>query len=190
MTGTEGLRITGSHNVVEGNYVSGCDYGIRVMCGEFTGSALTKSYVPDVKQKKTIATYPQVKDLTLRDNLVVGVRGADLEIGFAYKKHWPESQMVLLPEKCTIQNNRFIRQNGGDSVIGAIPEKNAPLDRFAFQPNTYTDNLLVGGRNKFAPSASGFKMQALPEGWSEKQETGKFKPLGPKDVGPDWMRAR
>jgi len=117
--GAYGLRMSGQHNIVQGNYVSGCDYGIRVACGEFIEGNLTNSYRPDIKGRgkgMVVATYPQVKDLTLTGNTIVGSIGPDLEMGSSYKKHWPESQQVLLPEECVIKNNRFVRAKGGASV--------------------------------------------------------------------------
>ena len=99
--GAQGLRMSGRNNVVRGNFVSGCGYGIRVACGEFIASALTPSYVPDVKPngRKTadvrIPTYPQVQKLTLSDNVMVGISGPDLEVGSSYKNHWPESQALI-----------------------------------------------------------------------------------------------
>ena len=191
--GAYGLRMSGAHNVVQGNYVSGCDYGIRMSCGEYTATHLTSSYEPDIKRrakKGIIATYPQVKDLSLSDNVMVGISGPDLEIGSAYKKHWPKSQEVLIPEGCVIKNNRFVRPKGGESVVGVIPDTNPPLDRFKFKPNEYLENLLVGGKNGFAPAKDGFKLQPYSTGGAEAEELQKFKPLTPADVGPDWVRAR
>ena len=188
-----GLRMSGRDNVVQGNYVSGCDYGIRVSCGEFIADALTASYVPDVKPngRRTaqvrIPTYPQVRRLTLADNVVVGTSGADLEIGSDYKKHWPESQQVLLPEDCLIRHNRFVRPNGGASVFITAAETAPPLNRFAFQPNRYVANVLVGAK---AAAAEGFAAEALPAEWSEAQERSALRPLTPRDVGPDWVIAR
>ena len=193
LAGAHGLRMSGEHNIVQGNYVSRCDYGIRVSCGELIDSDLTGSYEPHSKRKAErgmIATYPQVKDLTLSDNVTVGISGADLEIGSAYKKHWPKSQQVLIPEECLIKNNRFVRPKGGDSVVGTIPDSSPPLDRFKFKPNQYLGNLLIGGRNAFASAAKGFQVQHYPGGWSAAQEAIKFKPLTPADVGPEWVRAR
>ncbi len=193
----EGLRMSGLHNTVAGNYVSDCDFGIRVSCGEYVAQALTTDYEPKLKDgakgKTTrdgvIATYPPVKDLTLRDNIMVGIRGADLEIGFGYKKHWPQAQLVLLPEDCLIQGNRFVRPRGGDSVIGTMPETEPPLDQLRFLPNRYEGNVLVGGENIFAPAAAGCRSEPLPTAWTEAAELAAFKVLGPAEVGPAWVMA-
>lgn len=193
--GAQGLRMSGQHNTVQGNYVSGCEYGIRVSCGEYIEKAITPSYKPDNKEKGKknqvvrVPTYPQNRDLTLADNVVVSSTGPDLEIGFGYKNHWPESQQILMPEECLIKNNRFMRPKGGQSVIGIIPDTSPPLDHFKFKPNQYVSNILMGGTNAYEPSATGFKQLAIPPNWSEKREPLATKPLTSADVGPDWVIA-
>lgn len=200
LPGAEGLRMSGQHNVVQGNYVSHCGYGIKISAGEFTGDDLTGRYKPDVKAEHgvklkkqhaqlIIPTYPQVRDLTLTGNILVANTEADLEMGSDYKKHWPESQQVLLPENCLIQRNRFVRPQGGASVVVTTPDNSAPLDRFKFQPNHYADNILLGGKNTFAPAASGFTTAGIPAGWTEAAEMRDLQPLRPGDVGPAWIIA-
>ncbi len=195
IAGAQGLRMSGRDNVVRGNFVSGCSYGIRVACGEFIADALTPSYVPDVKPngRKTadvrIPTYPQVKNLKLSDNVMVGISGPDLEVGSSYKNHWPESQQILLPEGCLIENNRFVRSQGGDSVLVTLAETTAPLDRFAFKPNTYRRNLLVGSGTVASAAQAGFATTAIAPDWSEANELAAFKPLAAEDVGPPWVIA-
>jgi poly(beta-D-mannuronate) lyase len=195
IAGAQGLRMSGRNNVVRGNFVSGCGYGIRVACGEFIASALTPSYVPDVKPngRKTadvrIPTYPQVKNLTLSDNVLVGISGPDLEVGSSYKNHWPESQQILLPEGCVIENNRFVRSQGGASVLVTVAETAAPLGRFTFKPNTYRGNFLVGSGRVAGAAQPGFASMAIPADWSEANERAAFKPLTAEDVGPEWVIA-
>ena len=195
LDGAHGLRMSGRDNLVQGNFGSGCDYGIRVACGEFIADSLTAGYTPDVKPngRKTaqvrIPTYPQVVRLTLSDNTIVGSTGPDLEIGSDYKKHWPESQQVLLPEDCLIKNNRFVRPQGGASVLVTTADPHPPLDRFLFKPNHYIGNVLIGAKNTSSAAADGFVSQALPAGWSEAQEQSSLKPLTAKDVGPAWVIA-
>ena len=195
-SGTQGLRMSGLHNTVQGNYVSGCDYGIRVSTGEYIAGALTADYEPKLKTvngqttaEGRMATYAQVKDLTLRDNVVVGTKGADLEVGFDYQRHWPHEQMVLLPENSVIKNNRFVRPHGGDSIIGTTPETKPPFDQFHFAPNRYEGNRLIGGQNAFAPAAEGSRTEPLPAGWSEASERAGFTALTSADVGPAWVLA-
>ncbi len=193
--GAHGLRMSGRENVVQGNFISGCDYGIRVACGEYITEALTPSYTPDVKpnSKRTaqvrIPTYPQVRKLTLADNVLVGISGPDLEIGSSYKGHWPESQQVLLPEECLIKNNRFVRPQDGASVLVTVAERTPPLDRFVFKPNVYSGNVLVGTGSVAAAAREGFATQTWPVGWTEVQESAALKPRTAEDVGPAWIVA-
>ncbi len=196
LAGAQGLRMSGLSNTVRGNYVSGTESGIRVSTGEYVASALTAGYEPKIKAgakskdnaEGRIATYPQVKDLALSDNVTVGISGADLEIGFSYKRHWPEAQMVLLPENCLIKNNRFIRPGGGDSIIGTAPETAPPLSKFQFVPNRYEGNRLIGGKSAFALADAGSVAEPLPTGWSEATELAAFKILTASDVGPAWVQ--
>jgi poly(beta-D-mannuronate) lyase len=197
VAGAQGLRMSGLDNTVEGNYVSGCDWGIKVSAGEYTESALTPDYKPTVKAtggkgkgaEKRIAKYPQVKDLKLIGNVSVNNVGPDLELGFAYKRHWPEQQMVLLPEDCLIKDNQFIRPKGGESVVGVVPESGPPLDQLKFAPNRYEGNTLLGGTVAYAPAAAGFKIESMPSGWKEEKAMVGFKPLTPDEVGPPWVVA-
>ena len=131
-----------------------------------------------------------MKFLTLTDNVTIGISEADLEMGSSYKKHWPASQQILLPEECLIKNNRFVRPQGGDSVIGTIPDTSAPLDRFQFKANRYLGNRIVGGKNAFIPSSEGFEIQAYPAGWPAIRESITLKVLTPADVGPEWVRIK
>jgi len=194
--GARGFRMSGEHNLVQGNFAAGCEYGIEVSCGEYIASHLTADYQPNLKTKgvkkegSSVPTYPQNKDVTIIDNVMVGHTGPDLAIGSSYKSHWPESQQVLLPEECIIKNNRFVRPKGGESVIGTIPDTSPPLDQFKFKPNQYVGNLLIGGTCSFAPAAGGFKSEPISAGWSETREIAKLKPLTPLEVGPDWAHGR
>ena len=199
VAGAGGLRMSGLNNTVQSNYVSGCETGIRLQTGEYTESALTPGYQPNMKEKKSkkgeeggeanVAKYPPVKDLLLADNVCANNTGADLEIGFGYKKHWPENQLVLLPQSCRIQNNRFIRPKGGDSIIGAVADTTPPLDKLNLAPNTYENNSLLGGACAYPPAEAGFKKESVPAGWTEDSELASHKPLTPEDVGPTWVIA-
>ncbi|NCZ96200.1 hypothetical protein EBZ02_03400 [bacterium] len=197
VAGAGGLRMSGFNNTVEGNYVSGCDWGIRIQTGEYTQSALTGSYEPNLKKggKKqegdevNVAKYPPVKDLLLTGNTCANNTGADLEVGFGYKKHWPENQLVLLPENCRIKNNRFIRPTGGESIIGTVADTAPPLDKLNLAPNQYENNVLLGGTCAYPPAEAGLKKEPLPSGWTEASELGNKKPLTPEEVGPAWVVA-
>ena len=191
VAGAEGIRMSGSHNLIQSNFISGCGYGIAVSSGEYWDKPLTPAYVVNDRDGRTPnkSRYPQNKYVTISQNVTVGNSGPDLDIGVEeYKKHWPENQNVLIPEECVIENNRFYRPNGGISVIGKIPESNPPLDRLTFKPNTYADNTILGGKNTFAPASVGFKETPIPPGWSEGQVTAGFKPLTAAEVGPEWLK--
>ncbi len=195
-TGAQGLRMSGLHNTVTENFVSGCDFGIRVSTGEFIDRALTPSYEPKQKNASGVvsaegvmATYPQVRHLLLADNVAVGNKGADLEVGFNYQRRWPTEQMVLLPEACVIRNNRFVRPQGGDSIIGTTPPAEPPFNEFRFEPNRYEGNRLVGGRNAYAPADAGSVTEPLPADWNERAELARFTVLSATDVGPAWIVA-
>ena len=196
--GAQGLRMSGFDNNVEGNYVSGCDWGIRIQTGEYIESALTSGYQANMKEKKSkkgegsevnVAKYPPVQNLVLARNVSVNNTGADLEVGFSYKKHWPENQLVLLPENCQIKDNRFIRSARGESVIGSLQDTQPPLDKIKLSPNHYENNLLLGGTCAYAPAKSGCKEESIPSVWSVEQELANWKVLKPEDVGPDWVVA-
>jgi poly(beta-D-mannuronate) lyase len=199
VSGAQGLRMSGLNNTVENNFISGCDWGIRIQTGEYNESALTSGYQPNLKEKKSkkgqegvevnVAKYPPVRDLSLANNVSANNTGADLEIGFAYKRSWPENQLVLLPENCQIKNNRFIRPAGGESIIGASQDTTPPLDKIKLSPNHYENNMLLGGSCAYPPAESGCKTEALPSGWTEESELGQRKPLTPEAVGPAWVIA-
>lgn len=194
--GAHGLRMSGGNHIVQGNYVSGCDYGIRVSAGEFTAHALTPDYSPKEKSNaKTaknangiVTAYPQSKKLTLANNVVVACDGPDLELGSDYKKHWPQEQMVLLPSDCDISGNRFVRPKGGVSVEIAAPESQFASLTAKSLANRFRSNVVVGGKLK-GVAGSGFKLEDLASGWSEKRELGELRPLKPDDVGPPWVVA-
>ena len=137
--------------------------------------------------------YQQVKNLTLKDNVMVGNKNADLNIGARYRVGWPKCQAILLPENCVIENNRIVRPNGGVAVVGTLPgsDKDPVVPKLTFLPNKYVGNVIVGGTNSFEPSKDGFKIKTkLPAGWTEANEAANFKPLTPADVGPDWIRSK
>ena len=188
-----GLRIAGQRNVVTDNFVSGCDFGIAISAGEYVKSALTPRYTPHAAEegstKSRTALYPPVVGLTLTGNVLVANSEEDLDLGRGYLDDWPEAQMVLLPEDCVIEKNRFVRPDKGASVIGRLPKSEPPLTRFTFKPNRYAGNVILGGRVKFEPASSGFDVQPLPPGWSAERETMPGRPLTDEDVGPPWVIA-
>ena len=188
-----GLRVAGQHNAVTDNFVSGCDYGIAISAGEFVKRALTPGYKPHAAEegsaKNRTAAYPQVVDLTLTGNVLVGNSEEDLDVGRAYLDDWPAAQMVLLPEGCVVENNRFVRPTGGASVIGAVLKDEPPFSQFTGGPNRFAGNVVVGGKVKFAPASTGCEVRPLPPDWKPEQEAMPGKPLTAADVGPPWVIA-
>ena len=190
--GAQGIRMSGANNLVQDNFISGCQYGIAVSSGEYWAAALTPGYTVNDRagSAPNKARYPQNRHVTIRGNVTVGNSGPDLDIGaMEYKKHWPENQNVLIPEECRFERNTFVRLHGGVSVVGVEQDTAPPLDRFAFKPNSYADNLLYGGTNDFAAASGGFAEMAVPPGWTEDGALAAFKPLSLAQVGPAWMRA-
>lgn len=89
VSGTEGIRMSGEHNLITGNCVSGCDYGIAVSSGEYWEQALTPAYEINDRNgaKENKARYPQNQHVTIVDNLTVGISGADLDLGLKEYKN-------------------------------------------------------------------------------------------------------
>jgi poly(beta-D-mannuronate) lyase len=191
--GAGGIRMSGEHNLIDGNLVAGCEFGITLSSGEYWAKPLTRDYEVNDRDgsSENKARYPQNKHVTISNNLTFANSGPDLDVGVReYRKHWPENQNVLVPEECLIKDNRFVRAKGGVSIIGQKPEQNPPLDLFSFKPNTFAGNLLLGGKNDFPPAASGIQELALPADWSEAKALAEHTPLTPADVGPDWVRLK
>lgn len=191
--GAQGIRMSGERNLIQENFISGCDYGIAVSSGEYWAKALTPGYQVNDRDgsAENKARYPQNRLVAIVGNVTLDNTGADLDLGVReYKKHWPENQNILIPEECRVEANVFVRRHGGVSVIGMKPETSPPFDRFSFKPNTYAGNLLYGGKNSFAAAAGGFKEVGIPPEWSEAKTLAGFKPLTAADVGPDWIRLK
>ena len=193
VAGAQGIRMAGARNVIHDNFISGCDYGIAVSSGEYWARPLTPAYEINDRagSAENKAHYPQNRQVLITQNVTLAITGADLDLGVReYKKHWPANQNVLLPEDCRVENNVFLRPQGGISVIGQVPDPKPPLDQFSFQPNHYAGNLLRGGRNSFAPAASGCQELPFPADFSEEKTLAPLHPLTAADVGPAWVRAR
>ena len=198
VSGAQGLRMSGANHIVQGNYVSGAEYGIRISCGEYVAHALTNSFAPHdksgAKSAKNstgeVTSYPQVLKLNLSNNVIIDCKTSALEIGSDYKKHWPQEQLVLLPEDSDIVGNRFIDVGGkGVAIEGSEIDPKIPSVGKKPIPNRYKDNIVLGGKINYPPALSGSRQSAIPSGWSEKKERANFKPLTADDVGPDWVIA-
>ena len=191
-----GVRIDGNHQIVKNNLISGCEFGLKIECGEYIEAALTPEYEAKAPHPGSdielgrIALYPQTKFLVLSGNFLTGNMNYDLEVGSNYKKHWPRAQNVLLPEECEIAGNMFAREKGGVSVTGTAPDASAPLDRFKFKPNLYAGNLLLGGKNDFPAAAAGFKRLEYSKELPGAPEAAKLKALEPAEVCPPWVLAK
>jgi hypothetical protein len=96
--------------------------------------------------------------------------------------------MVLLPSDCDISGNRFVRPKGGVSVEVVAPESQFASLAAKSLANRFRSNVVMGGKLKGTPG-SGFKVEDLTSGWTEKREMGEFRPLKPEDVGPPWVIA-
>ena len=192
--GSQGIRMSGVGHVVRGNYISGCDEGIIVSCGDYIAKDLTGKFVPTLRGTPSIQIpfYRQVKNLTLKNNVLVGNKNADLDIGARYRVGWPGWQTILLPEDNLIENNRIVRPHGGAAVVGTLPgaDNDPVIPKLTFLPNKYVGNIIVGGENAFEPAQNGFAIEKLPADWSEAKEAARFKSLTPADVGPSWIRAK
>ncbi|MFI6321827.1 polysaccharide lyase 6 family protein [Nonomuraea sp. NPDC050556] len=152
---SEGIRVSGDHHTIRGNYVAGVSgYGLKVTSGEHMFDAnhqldyLTPGFVP---QKNPLTPwgylfhYGQVTDSTFTGNVFADNAKADMHLGWFYKNHWPGYQMVLLPERNTFTGNLSYKPEGGTAVITSVQETTAPLDKFTFAPNTFRGNVVYGG---------------------------------------------
>lgn len=138
--------------------------------------------------KPNKSRYPQNKFDVIRENIFVFNSGPDLDIGEReYKKHWPIHQNVLIPESCEFIKNISYRSRGGVAVVGAQVDTRPPLDQFHFEPNTFIDNFLYGGKNIF-PSTNGLIEIDFPINWSESQIEKNMQIISSDDVGPDWKK--
>ena len=145
--GTTGIRVAGSNHRVVNNYIADvAEDGLRLMTGEFYEKSLTSHFAP---KKKELAKYLQVKDGYFANNTIVNCGGFGMDIGFAYENHWPNLQMVLMPENNHILNN--VVYNCKDNAIHiAIQDKNPPLDVFTFKPNIFEGNIIWGSKMNVA----------------------------------------
>ena len=189
--GAQGIRMSGSNNLIEGNYISGCDYGIAVSSGEYWDKPLTPSYVDNTRDgtAENKSRYPQNKGVTLRGNIGFNNTGPDIDIGKReYKKHWPENQNVLIPEACVIEGNLCVRPSGGDAVVVQVPDRTPPLDRFHFAANHYSNNTVLSGGAPAAVPVAGFEVKPLTADWSEDKALSALHPVSEQEVGPSWLR--
>jgi len=188
--GATGIRVSGRNHSVTGNYISNCDNGITVQCGEYIEKDLTGSYDPILREETPLGRVPRygpVRKLLVSNNVIVKCKRFALEIGGSYKSRWPINQMIMLPEDSSFENNRIIAINEQPSIIGTTPDQEAPFNTITFQRNSFSKNIIMGGVNSFKPSLDGCVQSPLPEGWTEDQAfiLGKMSLI--KTSGPNWL---
>jgi len=188
--GATGIRVSGRNHSVTGNYISNCDNGITVQCGEYIEKDLTGSYDPILREGTPLGRVPRygpVRKLLVSNNVIVKCKRFALEIGGSYKSRWPVNQMIMLPEDSSFENNRIITINEQSSIIGTTPDQEAPFNTVTFQPNTFSKNIIMGGVNSYKPSFGGCTQSPLPEGWTEDQAFIQGKMSLIKTSGPNWL---
>jgi poly(beta-D-mannuronate) lyase len=150
--GSTGIRVAGQFHRIINNYI--CDVaedGLRLIAGEFVELSLTDDYKP-FKETGVIGRVPkysQVKNSLFAHNTVINAGGNGIDIGFSYKIHWPEIQMVLLPESNRFVNNLVVncKKNG---INIAVQDKESPLDFLTFKPNVFEGNIVFGDNRNSA----------------------------------------
>ena len=210
MEGTTGIRVAGSNHMVINNYISDVsEDGIRLIAGEFYEKSLTSHFAP---KKKELPKYLQVKNGYFAQNTIVNCGGHGIDIGYNYESHWPDLQMVLLPENNRLVNN-LVYNCKGSSINSAVQDKNKPLDTFTFKPNFFEGNVVWGSQVSISPIPTGIqsvnpKLTIGKDGFyrpdidSPAKENGALPPvkadnqsnlqknlhqLSANEVGPKWM---
>jgi poly(beta-D-mannuronate) lyase len=169
--GAYGMRTTGQHQRIYNNYISGCDFGIMLVSGEFIDRDLTGKYTPIQRDGTPLGRVPRygwVRESEVVHNTLVDNAGTDIIIGGNYKSGWPESQRMLFPEDNLIANNLIAKTGGGTVVEETVPDTKPPLDSFHFKPNHFVGNMVFGGEVRLS-TAEGFttidpKLIASPDG--------------------------
>jgi len=153
--GTTGIRVAGSNLRVVNNYIADvAEDGLRLITGEYYEKSLTTHFAP---KKKELPKYLQVKDGYFANNTIVNCGGYGMDIGFAYENHWPDLQMVLMPENNRIVNN-VVYNCKDDAIHIAILDKNPPLNTFTFKPNIFEGNIIWGSKMN-VPVPDGIKVK-------------------------------
>ena len=207
--GTLGIRVAGENLHVFNNYISNVsDNGLLLMAGEYMDKALTDGFKPGHGNKETLGAprYCQVRNSLFENNTIINSGGKGLQLGDAYRKHWPEMQMCLLPEGNTIKNNLIM--NCKESNIDVIPADPDPATSFLqFIPNKFEGNVVSGGELKGVDNVSGIikkdekgsfdknGIYILKDATDSKTvgateymtNSAECHPLQPNEVGPSWM---
>ncbi len=157
--GSTGIRVAGQFQRVINNYI--CDVtedGLRLIAGEYVESGLTNSYKP-FKEKGAsgrVPKYSQVTNSLFAHNTVINAGGNGIDVGFSYKNHWPEVQMVLLPEKNLFVNN-LVMNCSKNCINITVQDKVAPLDFLTFKPNTFEGNIVFSDKKNAADVSAGIQ---------------------------------
>ena len=207
--GTLGIRVAGENLHVFNNYISNVsDNGLLLMAGEYMDKALTDGFKPGHGNKETLGAprYCQVRNSLFENNTIINSGGKGLQLGDAYRKHWPEMQMCLLPEGNTIKNNLIM--NCKESNIDVIPADPDPATSFLqFIPNKFEGNVVSGGELKGVDNVSGIikkdekgsfdknGIYILKDATDSKTvgateymtNSAECHPLQPNEVGPSWI---
>jgi hypothetical protein len=113
-----------------------------LIAGEYYEKSLTTHFAP---KKKDLPKYLQVENGYFANNTIINCGGFGIDIGFNYENHWPDIQMVLLPQNNRIENN-VIYNCKQNAINIAIADKNPPLDIFKFKPNIFEGNIIWGSK--------------------------------------------
>ena len=124
--------------MVVNNYIENVDEdGIRLMAGEYYEKSLTPNFAP---KQKDLPKYLQVKNCYFGNNSVINCGGNGFDIGYNYMSHWPDLQMVLLPESNHFSNN-IVSNCKGFSYFEAEQINSVPFNLFKFKPNFFEGNI-------------------------------------------------
>ena len=152
--GTIGIRVAGPNQRVINNYIANItEDGIRLIAGEYYKSSLTSNFQP---KKKDLPKYLQVQNGYFAHNTIIHAGENGINIGFDYKNHWSDLQMVLIPENNVFVNN-LIYKCKYNAINVADQDSSPPLDFLKFKPNYFENNIVNGGGVNIDPVPSGIK---------------------------------
>ncbi|MEI6751838.1 MAG: polysaccharide lyase 6 family protein [Paludibacter sp.] len=141
--GTTGIRVGGANHRVINNYITDVtEDGLRLITGEYYEKSLTNHFAP---KKKDLPKYIQVENGYFASNTIINCGGFGIDVGYNYQSHWPDLQMILMPQNNRVVNN--VVYNCKENAINiAIEDKKPPLDIFQFKPNVFEGNIIWGSK--------------------------------------------
>jgi hypothetical protein len=111
--GSYGIRVTGQHHRVVGNYVADVSGScLLLVAGEYIEKALTPEYQPILREGTPLGRVPryaQVKHGVFEKNTFVNCGGQPIVIGSSLKAGWPQAQRILMPEDNRVAQNAILR---------------------------------------------------------------------------------